>query len=166
MCIRDRPGRGHGSQSGPVGERKGKIEAGCAIHMNGVQSGVGTHHAQVAVFRNQKNVRYVAAVSLVKMAPLLRQVHGFTAGNILEVDDCVGDAALRSNDQPLQVGGLLRFRITNLRIFGDGEIEGMRNWPRPFHRAGNGSAVDDGNDFVIALRKGRGNSGQEREQDQ
>jgi hypothetical protein len=130
--------------------------------VDGVQGGIGTLHVERAVFRDQENVRNVAAVFLVEVAALFGQVHGFALGDVLEVDDGVGDAALRSDDEALQVGRLFGFGVTDLRVFGDGKVERVRNRPRPFHRAGNGTSVGDRDDFVVALCEGRRNGGKEK----
>ena len=67
-------------------------------------------------------MRDVAAVFLVEMTALFGQVHGFAAGDVLQVDDGVGDAALRSDDEALEVGGFLGLGVADLRIFGDGKF--------------------------------------------
>jgi len=81
------------------------------------------------------NVGNVVAALLVKVTPLVRQVNSFSAGNILQVNDGVRDAALRSEDQALQVSGLFGVGIANLRIFGDGKVKGARSCSGPFHSA-------------------------------
>src|ERR1700689_5133048 len=93
---------------------------------------------------------------LVEMAALFGQVHGFALGDVFEVNNGVGDAALRPEDEALQVSGFPGIGIADLRIFGDGKLEGVRNGPCPFNGAGNGAAVSDGDNFVVALGEGRG----------
>ena len=46
------------------------------------------------------------AALLIEVASLLGKVHSFAAGDVLEIDDGVGDAALRPDDQPLKISGL------------------------------------------------------------
>ena len=60
---------------------------------------------------------------LIQMAPLLGQVHGFSGGDVLEIDDSVGHAAFGSDDQALEAGGFLAIRVADLRVLGDGEIQ-------------------------------------------
>ncbi len=119
--------RWHGSRGGPVGEREGQVESGGSVHVDGMQSRVGTHHRQRSVLRNQKNVRYVMATFLVEMTPLFRQIHRFAAGDVLQVNDRIGDAALGPDDQALQVRRLSGVRIADLRIFVDWEGKCARN---------------------------------------
>jgi len=77
----------------------------------------------------------------------------------------VADAAdesvqeLAEDDQALEADVLLVIGIADLRIFGDGKIELVRQRAGPFHRAGDGSAAGDGDDLVVGLcrEKCRGN---------
>ena len=65
-----------------IGEGKRQVVAGGAIHVDGVQGSVGTLHLQLGVLRDQENVRDVAAVFLVEVTALLREIEGFAGGNI------------------------------------------------------------------------------------
>jgi hypothetical protein len=142
---------GHGARSGAVGEREGQIERSRAVHVDGVKGRVRTPHVQRAIFRDEKNMRNVAAVLLVEVTALFGQVHGFALADVLKVDDGVGHAALGSDDQALQIGRLFGLRVADLGVFGDGKLESVRNRPRPFHRTRNGAPVVDRDDFVVAL---------------
>ncbi len=79
----------------------------CAVHVDGVQSGVGALHLLHNIFRDTKNVRNVVAMPLVQMTPLLQQIQGLSAGNV-QIDDGVGHAALGPHNQPFQVTGKSR----------------------------------------------------------
>src|SRR5271166_893977 len=157
----NQPRRRHVTRDRAVGERKRQIETGRTFHVNGVQRFVGTHHAQCAILWYQQNVWNVAAVFLIQMAPLLRQIESFAAADVLEIDDRIGDSALRSHDQPLQVRGLLPVQIANLRVFGDGIFETMRHWSGPLYGSGNRSAIGYVDDFVAALCRGQADGGKE-----
>jgi hypothetical protein len=106
---------------------------------------------QLCILGHEKNVRDVATALLVEVTPLLGQVDSFSGRDVLEVDDGIGHAALGSNDQALEAGGLLSIGLADLRILGDGEIQFVRNRSGPFDGAGNGSAVGDGDDSIAAL---------------
>ena len=54
-----------------IGEREGQVEGGGAVHVDGVQGGVGALHLQRRVLGHEKNVRNVVAVLLVEVTPLL-----------------------------------------------------------------------------------------------
>src|SRR5579859_1674315 len=129
------------TRRGAVGKGEGQIEGGRTVHVNGVQGGIGADHAEVALLRDQENVRYVAAVLLVEVAALLGQVHSLAARNVFEINDGVGHAALRTDDQTVEIRCLLRIGIADRRVFGDGEIEGAGNWTRPFYGAGDRASV-------------------------
>ena len=157
-------GSRHGACNGPVRERKGQVKRGGTIHVDGVQGRIGTHHSEGGAFRNQENVRNVMAMSLVEMSPLFGQIHGFSGRDILKVDDGIRKAALRPDDQPLEIDGLFGVRIADLRIFSDGKIERVRNGSRPFYGPGNRPTVADGFDPVAALREARASRGHKESQ--
>src|SRR5437879_11197519 len=115
------PGRGPGTRDYTSRERKRKVESGRSIHVDGVQGRIGTHHAEGGVLWNQQNVRNVTALFLVEVAPLLRQFQRLTAGDVFQVDDGIGYTTLGTNDQPLQVCGLVGFRIADPQVLGDGK---------------------------------------------
>lgn len=145
-------GSRHVARSDLVRERKGQIETSGAVHVDGVESGVGTLHLEIGILRDKKNVRDVTAMLLVEMTPLLGKFHGFPGGDVLKVDDGIGDAALGPDDQAFEADGLLATWIAYLRIFGNGKIKLARLWARPFYAAGDGATVGDGDDFVVVLR--------------
>jgi hypothetical protein len=62
---------GHGERGDLVGKGKRQVECSCAVHVDGVQSGVGALHLLRNIFRDTKNVRNVVAMPLVQMTPLL-----------------------------------------------------------------------------------------------
>jgi len=117
--------------------------------VDGVQSGVGALHGQRAILRDQENVWNVVALFLVEMTALLGQIHGLAAGNVLQIDDGIGDAAFGADDQALQVGGLAGIGIADLRIFGDREVKVVRQRAGPFDGAGDGATVGDLDDLVV-----------------
>ncbi len=127
--------------------------------MNGVQRLVGTHHVQRAIFRHQQNVRNVVAKVLIQVPPLFGKIKGFAAGNVLQINNRVGNSTLLPDDQALEVDGLLPVRIANLRIFRDGIFETSRHRTGPLHGPGNRSTVGYGDDFVIALGHSHRGSG-------
>src|SRR5437660_1574469 len=92
-------GVAHDSRTHLILEREWQVEAGRALHVDGVQRSVRTLHAQGGILRNEQNVGDIVATPLVEMAPLFRQVNRLAAGNVLEVDHGVGYTALRSDDQ-------------------------------------------------------------------
>jgi len=124
--------------------------------VDGVQGGVGALHLQVFILRHEKNVRNVVAVLLVEVTALLGQVHSLSGGDVLEVDDGIGDAPFRTDDQAFEADVLLALGIADLRVFGDGEIQLARDWARPFDGAGDGATVGNGDDFIVALSGGQG----------
>ena len=148
----------HAARNRALRKRKWQVKSSRSIHVNGVECGVGTEHLERSVLRNQKDMRDVAAELLVEVAALLGKVHGFATGNVLQIDNGIGHSTLSPYDQPLQVGRLFRFWIANLQILGDREINRPWNRTRPFDRSGNRSAIGDTNDFIIALRKGKGSA--------
>ena len=105
---------------------------------------------------HEKNVRDVVAMLLVEVTALLGEFQGLSGGDVLEIDDGVGHAALGSDDQAFEADGFLAIRIADLRIFGDGEIQLVRDWAGPLDGAGDGATVGDGDDFVAALSGGKG----------
>lgn len=121
--------------------------------MDGMQGGIGTDHAERLVLGYQQDMRDVAAVPLIEVPALLGQVQGFAAADVFEINDGIGDAALRADDEALEIGHLFRIGVADLRVFGDGHSQGMRKRPGPLDGARDGAAVNYGDDFVGALRK-------------
>ncbi len=153
--------RGHGTRGYAVREGEWQVERGRALHVDGVQGRVGTHHAEGGVLWHQQNVRDVAALFLVEVAPLFRQLQSFAAGDVFQVDDRVSYAALRPNDEALQVSSLSRVGIADFRVLGNGEGQSVGHRPGPLHGAGNRAPVSDCNDFVVALRERHSAGGKE-----
>jgi hypothetical protein len=60
---------------------------------------------------------------LVQEAPGFRRIHGFSAAEVLDENDRVGNPALWAYDQALQITGLCRFRIADLIVFVDGKSQ-------------------------------------------
>lgn len=145
-------GSGHVARSDLVGERKRQIETGCAVHMDGMKSGVRALHLQIGIFRDKKNVRDVAAMLLVEMTPLLGKFHRLSGGDVLEIDNGIGDAALGPDDQAFQADSFFATRIADLRIFRNGKIKLARLWPGPLYAARDGATVADGDNSVAILR--------------
>ena len=152
----DQAGRRHSARSDLIGEREWQVKAGRAIHVDGVQSRIGALHLQSSILGHEKNVRNVAAMFLIEMTALLGQFERFSGGDVLEIDDRVGHAAVGSEDQAIEANRFLTLRIADLRILGDGKVELVWDWSRPFDGAGDGSAVVDGDDAVVALGCGKG----------
>ena len=123
----DQAGRGHGGTN-LIGEGEGQIIGGCTIHVNGVQRGVGAFHLQLGVLRHEKNVGNVAAMVLIQVAPLLGQFDRFSGGNIFQIDDGAGDAALWTDDEAFEAGSLLAVRIADFRIFGYEKVKRAGCW--------------------------------------
>ena len=119
--------------------------------MNGVQSRIRTLHLKQRISRHEKNVGLVAAMVLVEKAPRFGNVHGFALGHISQEDDGIGDAALRTHNEAVQVDPLVRIGIANLWILGDRERERMGLWTRPLHRPTDLSWVGNGHYLVVAL---------------
>ena len=92
---------------------------------------------------------------LIEVPSLLRQVHRLSGGDVLQVDDGVGYAALGTDDQALEADAFLALRIADLRVFGDGKIQLMRDRSRPFNGAGDGATVGDRDHSVAALSTGK-----------
>lgn len=88
---------------------------------------------------------------LVEVVPLFRQLRSLPAGDVFQVDDGVGHAAVRPNDEPLEILSLSRVRIADLGVLGDREGQRTRSRPGPSDGIGNGAAVGNRNDFVVAL---------------
>jgi len=97
----------------------------------------------------------VAAMVLIQVAPLLGQFDRLSGGNIFQIDDGVGDAALGSDDEAFEAGSLLAVRIADFRIFGYEKIKRAGGWTRPFDGAGDRSPIGDGNDLIAGLRGGK-----------
>ena len=126
-----------------IWERERKVVGSRSVHVDGVQHSVRTLHLKLGIARHQQNVRLVAAMFLVKKPALLRNVHGFAGRNIFQEDDRVRDASLRTDNEPLQVTGLLHLRVTDFRIFVDWRADQVRHRPRPFDRTCDHAAVLD-----------------------
>jgi len=95
------------------------------------------------------------AVPLVEMAALVGRAQGLSGREVLEINDGVGDAAVRANDQTLKIGGLLGVGIADLRVFRDRKFDQARNSSRPLYSAGYGASVTDSDD-LIGLSKSKG----------
>jgi len=106
-----------------------------------VKRGVGTEHGQIGANRYQQDVRNVVASPLVQVSPLLGQVNGLAARDIHEIDHGIGDAAVRSDNEAVEIGGLVGGWIADRGIPGNGELDTMRYASQPFDGAGNGSAI-------------------------
>src|ERR1700691_4585832 len=109
--------------------------------MNGVQSGIRTLHLERCILRHKKNVRYVVAALLIKMPSLLGQVHGLAGRDILQVDNGVCDAAFGADRPALETDAVLSTGVTDLRRFGNWEIQLARHRASPFNHAGDESSV-------------------------
>jgi hypothetical protein len=66
-------------------------------------------------------VRLIAAKALIQRTSGGRQIKRLPAGNVFDEHHGIRDAVLRTDNQPLQIAGLVRIGIANLRIFGDGK---------------------------------------------
>ena len=146
-----------------VGKRKDQVVARRAVHVNRVQSRVGALHVQSSPGGDEQNVRLVSAVFLIEKAPCRRETKLFTGGYLLDVHDGVSDTALRPDDQSLQVAGLFRVRIANLRVFGDGVASEMGLWASPFSGPTDGAALGHRDD-VILLSKHLGRADQDEKE--
>lgn len=102
-------------------------------------------------------------MALVEMTALLGKFQRLAGGDILEVDDGVGNAALGTDDQALEADGFLAVRIADLRIFSNGKFEFVRHGARPFYGPGDGATVGDGNNFIV-LRDGECAGGEKQKQ--
>ena len=51
----------------------------------------------------------------------------FAGGDVLEINDGIGDAALGADDQAFEADGFLAFGIADLGIFGNREIQLVRD---------------------------------------
>src|ERR1700687_847831 len=142
------PGRRHGARVDLVGKWKRQIVGGSAFHMYGMQRGIGALHRQFGLLRNQQDVRNVAAAALVEMAELFGSAQRFPGRDVLEINDGVGDAALRADDQALKVGGFLGVGIADLRVFRDRKSGQVGNRARPLYSTVYGSPVADADDFI------------------
>ena len=151
----DQAGLLHGAGADLVGEGEWQIVAGGTIHVDGVQSGVGALHLEIALLGHEENVRNVAAVLLVEVTALLGQIDGFAGRDVLEINDGIGDAAFRADDQAFEADVLLAVGIANLGIFSHRKIELMRHWAGPFDGARDGAAVGYRDDFVVTLSRGK-----------
>src|SRR5438046_9664423 len=60
----------HRATRDAAGERKRQVEGGRAVHVNGVQRGVGAHHVEGSVLGYEQNVRNITAVVMVELATL------------------------------------------------------------------------------------------------
>ena len=118
--------------------------------------GVGALHLQRGVLGHQKNVGNVVTLLLVEVTPLLGQFHGLSGGDVLEIDDGVGYAALGADDQALEANRFLAVGVANLRILGNREIQFAGHRSRPFDGPGDGATVGDGNHPIVTLRGGEG----------
>jgi hypothetical protein len=145
------PRRRQSTRRDLVGERKRKIVGSRTVHVNRVQRLVGAQHVQRSILRHQKNVWNITALLLVEMPPLLRQLQGLPAGNVPEIDNRVGDSAVRPDDQSLQISGAFALGIADLRILGDRKVHRFRHGTGPFHGSRNRSAVADSDDFIVVL---------------
>ena len=81
-----------------AGEGEWEIETGGAVHVDGMQGCVGALHLQRRALRYQKNVRNVVAMLLVEVTPLLGKLQCFASGNVFQINDGVGNAALGADD--------------------------------------------------------------------
>jgi hypothetical protein len=95
---------------------------------------------------------------------LLGQIHLFSGGDVLEVDDGICYSAFGTDEQAFEAHALFAIRVADLGIFGNSEVQFMRHWPRPFDDTGDAPSVSDGDDFVIALRGGEGRGREKKRQ--
>jgi hypothetical protein len=91
--------------------------------VNGVECGIGTLHLKSCIFGDEENVRNVVTTPLVQVPALLGRCPSLSAGDIFQVNHGVGYAALRTDDQPLEINGFLGIRIADLRILGDRGVQ-------------------------------------------
>jgi hypothetical protein len=98
------------------------------------------------------------------MPALLRSLQSFAAGNVFQVHNGIGYAALRTDDQPLQINRFPGIGIADLGILGDRKVQNVGRWACPFHAAGNSSAICDGDNFVITLGSRQGYRGKNEHQ--
>jgi len=65
-------------------------------------------------------------VPLLQAPALLGRFQSLSAGNIFQVNNGVGYAAVRTDDQPLQINRFPGIRIADLRILGGREVQNVR----------------------------------------
>ena len=141
----------HGATRDAAGERKRQVEGGRAVHVNGVQRGVGAHHVEGSVLGHEQNVRNITAVLLVEMATLFRQVHRLTFGDVLQIHHGICDTTLGADNQPLEIRSFPGCRVTDLLVLGNRKLQSTRDGARPFHRSGDGGSILDRDDLIVAL---------------
>jgi len=132
---------------------EGKVVIGAARHVYGMQNWVATPDGDYAFRRNQQDVRFVAATLLVEEAARERKIHGFSGGDVLQVDDGVRHASVGGNHQTLEIAMLLAKGIADLRIFINVGNKEVGQCALPLHGTFDRSPVFDRDNSIGSLRR-------------
>src|SRR6202158_5791756 len=142
---------GHGTRDLLALKNKGEVVIRAARHLYRVQQGVAVPHGQTRLQRHQQNVGFVAAGLLVEESQPRGEVHRLPPADVPEKHDCVGDAAVRADQQPLTIAALLAQPLAGLRVSVDFGGHQGRQGSLPLHGSLDRSSVLDGDDLVTRL---------------
>ena len=113
--------------------------------------GIGAHHVESSVLGHEQNVRNIAAVLLVEMATLFRQVHGLAGGDVLQIHHRICHPALGADNQPSRGPRFCGKQGHKSAVFGDRKLQSTRDGAGPLHCSGDGGSIVDRNDLIVAL---------------